>query len=199
MEREGGDIVSIVINIFSNCSSWIASDGLQRDSITGSIVNTDLQKFEVLNPHLCIGYTGCYEHARKVVDYLKVECPNIEIATSDLAARYTKALVDEAVRQFIGFDAQFVVTGALSTHQIASFTIKREKGIEAFLCAPGQYKYVILNNLCHGNLEEMILRRSHHGIITESSILAGMRDLIQDTASYDKSVNTHMAYHRIGI
>lgn len=189
--------MSLVINVFSNCNSWIASDGLQRDSITGNIVNTDLQKFEVLNPHLCIGYTGYYEHARKVVDYLKVECPNIEIATSDLAARYTKALVDEAVRQFSGFNAQFVVTGTLSNHQIASFAVKREKGIEAFLCEPGEYKYVILNNLCHGNLEEMILRRSPHGIITESAILAGMRDLIRDTARYDNSVNTHMAFHRV--
>ena len=197
MGREGGDFVSIVINVISNRSSWIASDGLQRDTATGRVVNTDLQKFEVLNTHLCIGYTGCYEHARKVVDYLKLECPNIEIATSDLAARYTKALVDEAVRQFSGFNAQFVVTGTLSNHQIASFAIKRERAIESFSCAPGKYKFIILNNLCLGNLEKMILRRSHGGNITESSILAGMRDLIRDTARYDNSVNTHMAFHRV--
>lgn len=189
--------MSIVINVISNRSSWIASDGLQRDVATGRVVNTDLQKFEVLNPHLCIGYTGCYEDARKVVDYLKVECPNIEIATSDLAARYAKALVDEAVRQFSGFDAQFVVTGTLSNHQIASFVIKRENAIEKFSCAPGEYQFIILNNLCLGNLEKMILRRSHRGSITEASILAGMRDLIRDTARYDTSVNTHMVYRRI--
>lgn len=189
--------MSIVINVISNRSSWIASDGLQRDTATGRIINTDLQKFEVLNPYLCIGYTGCYEHARKVVDYLKVECPNIELATADLAAQYTKALVDEAVRQFSGFDAQFVVTGALFNHQIASFAIKREKAIETFSCKPGEHKFIILNDRCLGSLEKMILRRSHGGPIGESSILAGMRDLIRDTARYDNSVNTHMAYHRI--
>ena len=189
--------MSIVINVISNTSSWIASDGLHRDSSTGNIINADLQKFEILNPHLCIGYTGCYEDARKVVDYLKVECPQIERATSDLAAQYTKALLDEAVRQVSSFDAQFVVTGTLATHQIASFAIKREKEIEALLCAPGEYRFVILNNLCFGSLEKMILRRSRHGIITESAILAGMRDLIRDTARYDNSVNTHMHYHRV--
>lgn len=61
----------------------------------------------------------------------------------------------------------------------------------------GGHRFIILNNLCLGNLEKMILRRSHRGSITEDSILAGMRDLIRDTARYDKSVNTHMMYHRI--
>ena len=189
--------MSIVVNVISNRSSWIASDGLQADKETGKTIRTDLQKFEVLNPHLCIGYTGTYEHARKVVDYLKVECPNIELATADLAAQHVKALVDEAVRQFNGFDAQFVVTGTLSDHRIASFVIKRENAVEAFYVHQGGHRFIILNNLCLGNLEKMILRRSHRGSITEDSILAGMRDLIRDTARYDKSVNTHMMYHRI--
>lgn len=195
--------MSIVINVISNRSSWIASDGLQRDATTGRVIKEDLQKFEILNPHLCIGYTGRYEHARKVVDCLKAECPDIECATSILAAQYTKAIVDEAVRQLDRldetFDAQFVVTGALENHQIASYTIKQDQKIEEFSCAPGEYKYIILNQKCLGNLEKMILRRSHHNCGTENAILAGIRDLIRDTARYDNSVNTHMASHRIDV
>lgn len=191
--------MSIVINVISNQSSWIASDGLQLDAATGRVLRTDLQKYEILNQHLCIGYTGCYEHARKVVSYLKVECPDIESATSTLAAKYTKALVDEAVHQFSGFNAQFVVTGTLENHQIASYTIRRNHEIEEYSVCSGGYRYIILNNNCTGDLEKMILRRSHRNGITENAILNGMHDLIRDTARYDNSVNTYMNYHRIDI
>lgn len=191
--------MSIVINVIFNQTSWIASDGLQRDAENGRVLRTDLQKYEILNPHLCIGYTGCYEHARKVVSYLKVECPDIESATSTLAAKYTKALVDEAVCQFSDFDAQFVVTGTSENRKIASYTIKRDHKIEEFSCSSGECKYIILNRNCTGNLESMILRRSHRNGITENAILHGMRDLIRDTARYDNSVNTYMHYHRIDI
>lgn len=189
--------MSIVVNVISNRSSWIASDGLQLDAETGKVVNTDLRKFEILSPHLCIGYTGIYEHARKVVDYLKVECPDIEHATVDLAAQYTKELVDFALKQFAGFNAQFLVTGALATHQIASYAIKASLPYQEVTRQPGGYGYIILHDHCTGDLNRMILRRSHGKAITEEAIIAGMRDLIRDTARYDKSVNTHMMYHRI--
>ncbi len=189
--------MSIVINVLSHTSSWIASDGLQLDSETGRVIRTDLQKYEILNPHLCIGYTGCYEHARQIVDYLKQLCPNIGEAYADLAVQYIKAIFDEATRQVEGFNAQFVLTGALPTHQIASYTIKCDQQIEKFTCMPREHRFIILNNLCVGNLEKMILYRSHHRGITEEAILAGMRDLIRDTARYDRSVNTHMTFHRI--
>lgn len=189
--------MSIVINVFSGTSSWIASDGLQLDTATGRIVRTDLQKYEILNPHLCIGYTGCYEHARRIVDYLKQLCPNIDQAYADLAAQCTKALLDEATRQVKGFDAQFVLTGTIQSGQLVSYTVKNGQGIKLFACKPDEYMFIILHNHCTGNLGQMIQRRSQDGNITENAILAGIHDLIRDTARYDRSVNTHMTFHRI--
>ena len=195
--------MSIVVNVISNRSSWIASDGLQRDSKTGKIIRDDLHKFEILNPHLCIGYTGCYEHVQQVVAKLKdlyqYIGKDIGKAFTDSAARYTKFLLDEAVRKIDGFDAQFVLTGTLSSRQIVSYIVKTGQPNQEFICAPGEFKYVILNNRCVGNLGQMIQRNGRGNVITEDSILAGMRDLIRDTARYDKSVNTRISIHRIDI
>ena len=109
--------MSIVINVLSREHSWIASDGLQKNAGTGEIVSETLQKYEVLNPKLCIGYTGHYEVARRVVDYVKTLCPDIEHANVELAADFAKQIVDCAVQQIGMIDAQFVVTGVTSSRE----------------------------------------------------------------------------------
>ena len=173
--------MSIVINVLSREHSWIASDGLQKNAGTGEIVSETLQKYEVLNPKLCIGYTGHYEVARRVVDYVKTLCPDIEHANVELAADFAKQIVDCAVQQIGMIDAQFVVTGVTSNNQMASFIVRPSAPVQKIQSLNGTPQFVILHNNLKDDLGSLI-RADKNGRYSDTAVLTGMKELIHRTA-----------------
>jgi len=190
--------MSIVINVLSREHSWIASDGLQKNAGTGEIVSETLQKYEVLNPKLCIGYTGHYEVARRVVDYVKTLCPDIEHANVELAADFAKQIVDCAVQQIGMIDAQFVVTGVTSNNQMASFIVRPSAPVQKIQSLNGIPQFVILHNNLKDDLGSLI-RADKNGRYSDTAVLTGMKELIHRTARVDEFVNDVMFHHRIDL
>lgn len=186
--------MSIVLNAVSWNQAWIMSDGLAMNYQTGEKISGSLRKFEMLNPQLCIGFTGTYETAQSLINNLRTIFQNLESATVEDAAIGSCEILKE-LKAHGSKNAQFVFTGLSKQGNFASATLDDSLSSTLLIPDNGKIRTVILHKTGPVDFERNVEMFLQKGFPLNEALRKGMAKTIQKVSMNDKTVNRTTFFH----
>lgn len=190
MWAKGGEIVSIVLNLVSRNRSWIMSDG----RAIGANQSENIQKFRVIHPLLCIGFTGTLEYARAVLDAFSKAVPPNEILSiepsSDLICQISATLMKKTHTR-----AQFLVTGISKEGCLGTITISSDNTRKYLLPSAESLSFAQLGNPFHLDFGKYLSKHRIGATDLDTMIEKSLAHMVQDISTVDETVNRNTYFH----
>lgn len=178
--------MSIVLNVLTMDNSVIAYDG--RACRNGMIVDEHTTKAVMINPYVCVAFTGIFEVANDVVRILRENVVGINSMKSNEVAASIQAILK--LPQAPVFTGAFLATGTDNNRKLSTHTIGTDLVIRSYFATKENVRLTqIGGDRCQLSFSEYANRASHWGSPQEL-----MRSFIQFVAKYDDYVNTNVRF-----
>lgn len=188
--------MSIVVCAASRDTVWIMSDGLVLDE-NGKKVSGCYQKFKMISPSLCIGFTGSREFAETVCTNIFNWSKKVDISTVEILADYV-IQITRFLHTKTDKTAQFVIAG-ISNNGCARIITIQSGRIDQILDADGDS--IVTATLGENTIEGLDLSNYIRpvGNTIGERIRRAMNSLIVDVSQVDKSVNRNVFFSEFKI
>ena len=183
--------MSIVVNVVTSNASWVAFDG--RSIRDGEIVSENQIKAEMINPYVCVGYTGVLEVGRLVVLNLREHVVGVSKMKSDtvhLAIKKILPLLQIPENLY----ANFIVTGVNSFGDMATYAFGTKEPERALIPNKNEIKFCCIGEYTNVDLGELIQQEISKESALGNPYLRAMNRFINEVAKTKLSVNTNFRF-----
>lgn len=189
--------MSVVLNLVSVNCSWIASDGLARNSKTQKVLSDSTPKFEALHPHLYVGYTGTLEYAKAVINTFNKSVP-ADIALTIESAANLITQISSCLQSKTNYRAQFLLTGISDVGSFGTITISNENKCTVLIPTQENLCFAFLGNENHLDIGPYLRQQQRFGTKdTDTLVRKSMEAAIRDISKIDDTVNQNVFFHTI--
>ena len=185
-------MVSVVLNLVSKNCSWVISDG----RALGTRQSETVQKFHVIHPLLCIGFTGTLEYADAVLDTFSKTIPSDKILSiepsADLICQISAKLMEKTHTR-----AQFLVTGISKEGFLGTITVSSDNKCKFLIPGEGSLLYAQLGSSVQLDFGKYLNKYRIGASDVDTMVEKSLVNMVQDISKADETVNRNTYFHVI--
>ena len=185
--------MSIVANVVTSNVSWVAFDG--RAIRDGKIVSENQVKAEMINPYVCVGYTGVLEIGKLVVLNLREHIVGISKMKSDTVYTTIRKILP-MLKIPEDLYANFIVTGTNSNGSMATYVFgtKEKESVSVLIPHGKEIRFCHIGETTNVDLGGLIQQEVMRSSTPENPYLTAMKRFINEVAKMEISVNSNCRF-----